>query len=511
MKDALYSSLKPVKGRQQALFALRSTFAGLLAGTSAGLVLGVSRLAFGLELSPWVYVGTLAAGPLLGLGYGLVARRGWHGAAAAVDTHYDLKDRTVSALAFVDQTSKSELHELQIADTVGKLGTVEPKAVVPMKAPRSWGLAAVGTAVAAGLLFWPATTPSLEAAPAPTPEHVATAASELKIKIAELHKKLAETAQDSEDEKAEEEKKSLEEAMKKLEEKVEELNQPNVSEREALAKLSEMQTEMQNLANQLNVAAMDGQLSSLGAALAATQAFEGAGKALQDGKMEKAAKELEKLDEVKLTPKEAKALEEKLKQLQKQMGDAGQGSLSEAVGELADNLKGGNGKVGKASKNIAKVVNRAIKRRKANDLLNDANEELKDCKCQCQCNGGARVKQVTKSNSPSSSWGRAISGNVDGEKTKLASKRNDLQLTGTPGDEGDSDVETTATPEARQQASREYKEKYEKAKKATESVVEGEPIPLGMRQMVKKYFESIRPTGADAGSSPVKAPEEAGK
>jgi hypothetical protein len=57
-----------------------------------------------------------------------------------------------------------------------------------------------------------------------------------------------------------------------------------------------------------------------------------------NGKLEKAAKELEKLDEVKLTPKENKALEEKLKQLAKQMGDAGQGALGDAVSELADGL-----------------------------------------------------------------------------------------------------------------------------------------------------------------------------
>src|SRR5206468_1424876 len=152
-------------------------------------------------------------------------------------------------------------------------------------------------------------------------------------------------------------------------EKVEELNQPGMDEKEALAKLSEMQAQVQALANELNVAALDGQLSSLGTALAATSAFEGAGKALQDGKLEKAAKELEKIDEVKLTPKEAKALEEKLKQLSKQMGDAGQGSLGEAVGELADGLKGGRGKVGKAARSIARKVNMAVKRKKVNDLL----------------------------------------------------------------------------------------------------------------------------------------------
>jgi len=205
---------------------------------------------------------------------------------------------------------------------------------------------------------------------------------------------------------------------------------------------------------------------------------------------------------VKLTPKEAKALEEKLKQIAKKMGDAGQGSLSDAVSELAENLRSGNGKVGQSARNLAKKVNTAIKRKKLNDLALARVEDLKDAKCNCQANGGAKIKQPGKSDSPSSTWGRAISGNTDGEKTKLASKRNELQLTGTPGADGESDVETTASPEARQQAGVAYKEKYEKFRKVSEAVIDSEPIPLGHRQMVKKYFELIRPSGADMADKP---------
>jgi hypothetical protein len=508
MNEPLYNALKPVKSRQQTQFALRSLFAGLLVGAVVGFGLGICRLVFGITFPVGLNIAVLVAGPVIGLLCGLMLRRTWHSAAVAVDGHYDLKDRTVSALAFANQPSKGDLHSLQIEDTMAHLKTVEPNAVVRFKAPQSWPIAVGGTALAALLLFWPVSQPQLEASTTPTPEHIVAATQETKAKLAELQKKLSETTQDMEDEEGQEEKKGIEELMKKLEEKLEELTQPNVNEREALVKLSEMQAEMQNMANQLNVAALEGQLSSLGTALSASQAFEGAGKALQEGKLEKAAKELEKIDDVKLTPKEAKALEEKLKELAKKMGEAGQGSLSEAVGELAENLKGGNGKVGKSTKQIAKTVNKAIKRRKANDLLTAANEELKECKCECQNNGGARVKNPSKSNSPSSSWGRAISGNIEGEKTKLGSKRNDLQITGTPGAEGDSDVETTSTPEARQQASREYKEKYEKAKKAVESVIDGEPIPLGHRQMVKKYFESIRPSSSDTPEQPAKSGSE---
>src|SRR5262249_40584819 len=152
-----------------------------------------------------------------------------------------------------------------------------------------------------------------QAAPPPVPENIAALVADQKVKLAVLEKKLTETTQDLEDEKSDEDKKGLQDLVKRLEQKLEEINQDGIDEKEALAKLSEMDAERQSMVNQLNIAALDGALSKLGTALAASQAFEGAGKALQDGKLEKAVKELEKIDEVKLTPKEAKALEEELK------------------------------------------------------------------------------------------------------------------------------------------------------------------------------------------------------
>ncbi len=495
MKQAIYAALRPVRARQQAVFALRCGVAGLAAGAIVGVALGVGRLAFGLDVSPALGLGVLAAGPVLGLLAGLALRRGWHAAAASIDGHYHLKDRTVTALAFADRPTPTDLHTLQLTDAAAHLDTVEPRAVVPLAAPRAWPFAVTGAIAAGVLVAWPLSRQPAEAGPAPAPEHIVAVALEQKEKLESLTKKLAETVQDLDDEKADEDKKDVKDLLEKLMQKVEELTQPGTDEKEALAKLSEMQAAMQALANQLDVAALDGQLSSLGSALAAAAAFEGAGKALQDGKLEKAAKELDRIDDVKLTPKEAKALEEKLKQLAKQMGQAGQGSMSDAVAELADSLKGGKGKVGRATRSLAKKINNAVKRRKVNDLLLAEVENLKDGKC--NCNGGARVRMPQKSDSPSSNWGRTVSGNIDGAKTKLNGTRQEQQVTGTPGAEGDSDVETTAAPEARQKASREYREKYQKFKKESEAVLEGEPIPLSHRQMVKKYFELIRPTNAD--------------
>jgi hypothetical protein len=497
MRRAIYAALSSLRTRQQLLFAFRGAAFGLVASTGAGIILGIVRLLLDIDPPFAVRAGILAAGPVLGLLIGLLSRRSWHGAAAAVDKHYDLKDRTVTALAFANDESPTELTSLQFADAMEHLRTVEPKVVEPLRAPRAWPLSVAAFCAAVVLLAWPLTRPEAEGSPAPAPDHIIAIAQEQKAKLAALDKKLAETIQDMEDEKAGDEKKGLKDLLEKLQQKLEEMTQPGVDDKEGLAKLSEMLAEVQALANQMNVAALDGQLSSLGNALAASSPFDGAGRALMDAKLEKAAKELEKLDEVKMTPREAKALEEKLQQLAKQMGEAGQGSLGDAVADLADGLKGGKGKVGKATRQLAKKIDNAVKRKKVNDLLLAQIEDLKECKCNCQANGGPMIRMPVKSTSPSSSWGRTIAGNIEGEKSKLASNRNPQQVNGTPGADGESDIETSSTPEARQQAARAYQQRYMKFKQESDAVLESEPIPLGHRQTVKRYFELIRPSNAD--------------
>jgi hypothetical protein len=76
--------------------------------------------------------------------------------------------------------------------------------------------------------------------------------------------------------------------------------QPGVDEREALAKLSEMQAAIQAQQAQHNTALVDGELQSLGSAMSAATALEGAGRALQETKLEKAAQELEKIEDPQL-------------------------------------------------------------------------------------------------------------------------------------------------------------------------------------------------------------------
>src|SRR5262249_37159939 len=94
-------------------------------------------------------------------------------------------------------------------------------------------------------------------------------------------------------------------------------------------------------------------------------------------------------------------------------------------------------------------------------------------------------------------FGLGASGNEPGDKTAKLATKQQMQLKGKQGEEGDVDVETTHSPEARQDAQRDYREAFRKAQAINESVLDNEPIPLGHRQTIRKYFELIRPQEAE--------------
>jgi hypothetical protein len=499
MTSAVHSALAPVRHRQRLLAAVRATAYGTLAGSVAGIAVALTQWAMTGDVSGWV-AAVIAAGPLAGLVVGLACRRPWGQAAAAVDAHYQLKDRSATALEFLAKPDAGDLHHLQIADTLSHLGGMDPDRVVPMRTPRVLPYALAALVVAAVLPF---ALPRASEASATPPEPLAQVVAEAE--------KIQESLQELEEVAEQEESKELKELVTKLKEQVEEMKQPGVDEREALAKLSEMQSAIQAQMAQFNVAVVDGQLASLGAAMSAATALEGAGKALQEAKLDKAAQELEKLEDPQLDRKEQKAVEEKLREVSKKMGEAGLGSLSSAVSDFAENIKGGkNAKVSKASKVLAREVKSQARRKKINALLMGQLDDLNESKCNCQANSLVTGKKPQKSMSPSSSFGMTTSGNVEGQRTSLLSQRKQETITGTPG-EGPSETETTASPEARQQAGRGYQEKYAKYKKMSDAVLDSEPIPLGQRQMIRKYFELIRPANGELPDKPTDAKEPAEK
>jgi hypothetical protein len=482
MGDRILERLEPVRRRQLTLEVLRYAAIGLLASSLLGMTLGVLRWqGWGLGSTlVWAAVIVLA-GPALGAFAGLVRGRPARAAAAAVDDHYQLKDRAVSAVSFMERGLATPVHALQLADAEEHLASLDPRRVAPFRIPAVMPMALGALVVALGLLFWPRAGVVQARTPEPL-ENVLNTAEEAEASLEELD----EAAKRENDPK-------LKELVQTLASAIEQMKQPGVDVKEALAKLSEMQAAIAAHQSQFNVGLVDTQMQALGEALASTQSLDGAGQSLQLGKYDRAADQLEAADP-KFDRKELKTLKDKLGRAAKQIDEAGLADLSTATTELAESLEDAGG-AHSALKKLSNLARAQGRRKRITDLLTLQTNNLSECKG--KCNGGAKIRLKKKSTTPSSSWGRGISGNTEGDRTKLDSARKREQVQGQMG-EGDSETETTHMPEGRQTAARSYREQYQKYKRMTEAALNSEPIPLGHRQTIRRYFELIRPQEAEA-------------
>jgi hypothetical protein len=482
MGDRILERLEPVRRRQLGLEVLRCSMLGLLASSVLGVVLGASRWQGAGAIVGWA-IAIVVAGPVAGALVGLARGRSARSAAIATDLHYHLKDRIVSAVDFLSRGQHTPVHELQLTDALAHLHGIDATRVAPFRLPSAVAYAMAALILALGLLLWPKATP-LQAKPAEPLENVLAAAEQAEESLAEIE----ETAKKENDPK-------LQELAQKLSETIREMKLPGVDTKEALAKLSEMQAAIAAQQAQYNVGLVDAQMEALGEAMASTEALEGAGQALQQGKYDKAAQELEKA-EPRFERKEAKALKEKLAQAAKSMQEAGLTDMSTATTELAESLDDDKSAAG-ACKKLGNLARGQGRRKRISDLLTLQCNNLSDSKCNCDKNSTAKLRLRKKSDSPKSTWGMSTSGNVDGDRTKLDAARKREQVQGAMG-EGDSETETTHMPEGRQTASRSYKEQYQKYRRMSEAALNSEPIPLGHRQTIRRYFELIRPQNEEA-------------
>lgn len=496
MTEALRSKLHPIQRRQLFQSVTGWMVCGLLIGAVIGVGCGAARIWAGWIDGGWFAVVSLAAGPLVAGLSGLiwlVPRPNWTAAAQAVDRHYQLKDRTESALDFSRRTiaaDKQSFAALQLADAMQHLSRVEPDAVAPLMAPRLLPGALMASVAALVFALLPLQSPELSAAISPPDDQIVAQADEISESLKELEEELQ---NDSDPE--------LEQLLKDLKQKTEEMKEPGVDVKEALAKISEMQAAIQSLQSQASLEQVDQQLQEIGEAMASATALEGAGQALAEGKYDKAAKELAELSDLEFDRKEARNTAEKLKKAAKKSGDAGDGSISDAANEIADGIENDDSDATKSgARKLGDKASKQARKRKINDLLNGELAELSECKGNCKKNSMVTGKKKQKSTNPSTNFGMTASGNIDGESTNLGAAVNREQINGTAG-EGESEFETSSSSEGRQEAQRGYKDVYQKYKKMSDAVLENEQIPLGHRQTIRKYFESIRPQQGEESSS----------
>ncbi len=492
MREEILGKLRRVRQRLWIVSIAQAAVRGLLMGACVAAGLVALRFSSVGEFSVLSGLIALIGMPLLTVtvaGVGCLLQKDWLPAARAIDRQYELKDRTETALAFLNRQQSGvagQCEELQLEDAAQHLQQVEPQLVVPVRMPSSWRWTVAALAVAVGLLCWPTDRLQVSAGPAEAIPEIVAEAQQVADNLQELLEQLPEN-HDPE----------IDALVKQLQAEAQALQEPGVDLRDALAKLSEMQSELQAVAAQFNVAQTDEQLQGIGEALQSAQALAPAGKALQAGEYDKAADELSKLDNPQLNRQESRAVSDKLKQASAAADQKGLKSLSQAAQEMAEGIE--NDKPSQAKNGAAKLsecAKQQSNRTKVNDLLKKQCDKLSECKSRCQTNGQSGSNKLAKN--PSLQAGKGTNSQSKGDRTDLASKTNRENIQGPKGEQGAADVETVSSPESDEKAQRGLKEVYHKYRKLSETVLDQENLPLGHRQTIRRYFEAIRPRTEDA-------------
>jgi len=476
MRNTIALRLMPVRLRRRLVRASRGAVWGAAIGAMAALLLHGMGLDAGLIM--------LVSSPLIGALAGAMRSESWSRAAAAVDAHYALKDRVLTALAFSQLTDTTPLHELAIADALEHLDNIDAKRVTPLRLPRQWWSAAALFALAWLVVLWPARVDQVQAnMPAPPIPGVVAEAERLEEDFAQLET-LARSMDDT----------PMVELAKQLQDAAERMKQPDVDLKDALATLSQMQAMLMQQQAAFNLEAVDAQLGELGEALTLDDATAEAGRALKRGDYDSAAESLEGMAKLATSDQAAAALSD----LANAMRTRGSQQLGDEAARMAEAMEQSD-KEGfcKSCAGLAAEVRRHGQRRALAAWMRQQTARLSECKsacAACNSNGGS---VSARSDNPSRNWGRGSSGNPQGDATQLDAARRREQITGQLGD-GPMETETIHSPETRQIAGRDYREAYSEYRKLSEAVLESEAIPLGHRQTIRRYFEAIRPADEDA-------------
>jgi hypothetical protein len=452
-----------VRNRQQWQWLWLCASWGLLLGGLVATAIGTLMVKETVSRQGWYGVAAaLIAGPIAGAIGAVLFRRPLHRAAVQIDRSAVLKDRVATAWSFLSRGDLSPVQQLQVDDAEQHSAAIDPTHVAPLRVPGPFPVGVLLSAAALMLAFM-----------APVAQPVVAAVADPVVVNQAL--RLEEGLEDLQKFNKEEKDPEVEKLLQQLAETLEQLKQPGVDPKETLAKLSQMEAALEAQQQQLAGPQMDAQMKQLGEALSLAEPLASAGQALEQGEYEKAAEEMERQDLPKLDRQTERSIIEKLEKLKQGAADGAQGRLAEGLGQASAGLSSGNRKkFQNGMKTLAGQARRMGRRTKLSSLLKMQTRALQQMKDDWN-------------------WGRGGAGNNPGEKTAMLKTSKTLDLKGQESAEGDVDVETVQSAEQKQEVTRQYREKVAKYEQLSESVLESEPIPLGHRQTIRKYFELIRP------------------
>lgn len=458
---------------------------GLIYGAAIAIGLVVLTLAFD---APHLGAGLATLAVLVGATAGLVValsrRPTLHSAAETIDGYYAMKDRTVCSLAFAAESANDPLRRLQIADTVVHLRKVRAGDCVPLTVP---ALIKSSTVVLLGITL---------GIVAYSRWLIPTAEANRPIPLAEEQAKLLRSTVVADIEKLAEETDNEElQALGDELERLTDVLEQQVTDQEAyFATLSAMEQTIAKARANMPFRQNEKQLRDIAAAIKPADAMRSAAEALEAEDFERAGNELEALDPSKLGDQERRAVADNLKKIQPQDVDPQTNKLAQATKQLEQALQK---KDTEQAREANQQISDAAKQQAVAEAIEESMERqinrLSDAKGQGRNDGQTPSETARKTERDSQTWGKAASGNPqDGDPERLQSNRERQRLTGQKG-EGSSETEIVESSATEQEAQRTYAKRYQTYRQQAEAVLESEPLPMGQRQTIRRYFENIRP------------------
>lgn len=511
----LHTFLEAARRRRWVQIVLRQAAGGLVKGCTLALVVGAVFLIWPGEHGK-VWIGAaVAAGLVWGILRGLASKPTLALTARAIDRRAGLKDRVATALQLASMDTADAYSLLQQGDAVRWLRRQRVERLFPWRWPAEGSWAAIGLVLAGGaILLVPRPEPA-EARSVGPARAVTVESQELAAEIEQLLEQMKESANDPQN-------KDLKSLAEQLPRMMSQLQEQARTPEEAMLKMAEMTAAMQQAAAGFDTQLLQQALREMGEGMRPLAGFEPAAEQLKQGDYEKAAKALEQLGqrigsgETPMLPSGG-LIESRLGQLAQQAASAGTKELAESLQQLREAVRNGSrGECQGGLNRVASVVRKYGQRAKVGASLSRQLASLSEHKqcltCQggycknCrgegkgECEGGncrgIKMGQASltmnKSSKPSSSAGTAIAADKFDKATDLRGNRSREQVTGQMG-EGDSDTETETATEGEQSAGRQYREVYAKYRKISEQAMAEEAVPLGHRQIIKRYFELIHP------------------
>ena len=477
MKCSFHRPINAVRFRQRIQQTLNYAVWGLFL---AALVVLVSPLLAGIIFCVSILLGVLRSHP-------------FSVAARLIDRHYHLKDRILTATALLRRKDRTPMEQLQIDDTANHLPIIQPKTVFPIRLPKMFWFAAgvfaldlAALAVIHGDFF-------------PSAENIEPVVQVLPVEDPVLLEEIVEKTEELAVKHVNEP--SFQKLAEQLEMLWEKFDLTTMDIKESLVTLSAMEEAFQTALDALQLETMEESLQELAKTLELAEKTIPISRALEKGDYNQAASELKKLDaEVleSLSQPERKAMAEQMQTIADNAEKRHQQPLQEAAQKMSDALENGDSEQYQSATDALanEVEKHGIRQNIGKDLAKQqmALGMIKAESGEGNMSGG---KGTDKSTQASQTWGSGAAGNPNaGKETDLQGQRQQETLTGTLSDQGESLTETVDSQEMTAAKSLlQYREQYQQYRKLSEAVLDVEPIPLGQRQMIRRYFESIRPGG----------------